>query len=58
MKKAETIITQISKLEQELYTNYDNKSIKKAIENCEKNHSIPIKCDDLISVIYEGVCYD
>lgn len=55
MKKAETIITQISKLEQELYRNYDNKSIKKAIEKCEEKHTIPITCDDLISVLYEGV---
>ena len=58
MKRAETIIKEISKLEQELYQNYDSKTIKKAIEKCEKEHKIPISCDDLISVIYEGVCND
>ncbi len=54
MKKAETIITQISKLERELYRNYTPKEIKLAIEKCEEKHIIPITCDDLISVIYEG----
>ena len=54
MKKAETIITQISKLERELYRNYNPKEIKEAIEKCGKKHTIPNTCDDLISVIYEG----
>lgn len=58
MKRAETIITQISKLEQELYKNYDNKTIKEAIEKCEEKHKIPISCTDLISVIYDGVTND
>ena len=54
MKKVETIIIQISKLERELYRSYNPKQIKEAIEKCEENHTIPITCDDLISVIYEG----
>lgn len=55
MKKATTIIIEISKLERELYRNYTPKEIKAAIEKCEEKHTIPIICDDLISVIYEGV---
>ena len=55
MKKATTIITELSKLERELYRNYTSKEIKEAIEKCEENHTIPIICDDLVSVIYEGV---
>lgn len=58
MKRAETIIKEISKLERELYRNYDSKTIKETIEKCEKEHKIPISCDDLISVIYEGVYND
>lgn len=58
MKKAETIIQQISKLEQELYRNYTSEEIKTAIEKCENEELIPIKCDDLVSVIYEDVCSD
>ena len=54
MKKAETIITEISKLERELYRNYNPKQVKEAIEKCEEKHIIPITCDDLISVLYEG----
>ena len=52
MKKATTIITEISKLERELYRNYTCKEIKEAIEKCEENHTIPTTCDNLISVIY------
>ena len=37
MKRVETIIKQIDKLERELYTYYDAKTIKQAIEKCEKN---------------------
>ena len=37
MKRVETIIKQIDKLERELYTNYDDKTIKEAIEKCERN---------------------
>ena len=55
MKKATTIITEISKLEHELYRNYTPQEIKEAIEKCEENHTIPITCDDLVSVIYEDV---
>lgn len=53
MKRVENIITQISKLERELYKNYNPKEVKEAIEECEKKHTIPITCDDLISVLYE-----
>jgi len=53
--KAETIIQHISKLERELYKKYEAKEIKEAIEKCEANKTIPVSCDDLISVIYEGV---
>ncbi len=53
--KAETIIQHISKLERELYKKYEAKEIKEAIEKCEANNTIPVSCDDLISVIYEGV---
>lgn len=58
MKKAETIIIQISKLERELERNYSSQQIKDAIEKCEKQKKIPISCCDLISVIYEGVLND
>lgn len=54
MKKAETIIIQIDKLERELYTNYNPKQIKEAIEKCEKNKTINSNGCDLISVLYEG----
>lgn len=54
MKKAETIIKEISKLERELYRNYTPREVKIAIERCEEKHTIPITCDDLISVLYEG----
>ena len=55
MKRVETIIKQIDKLERELYTNYDDKTIKEAIEKCERNKTIHTNNCDLISVIYEGV---
>lgn len=55
MKKAETIIKQIDKLERELYTNYSDKIIKEAIEKCERDKTIHTNNCDLISVIYEGV---
>lgn len=54
MRKVETIIIQISKLERELYRNYNPKQVKEAIEKCEEKHTIPITCDGLISVLYEG----
>lgn len=54
IKKAETIIKEISKLERELYQNYNPKQVKEAIEKCEEKKLIPITGDDLISVLYEG----
>lgn len=58
MMKCETIIKTISKLEHDLYINYTSKEIKDAIEKCERNNLISTSCDDLISVIYEGVTSD
>lgn len=55
MKRVETIIQQINKLEIELYRNYTDKQIKEAIEKCEANNKIKSNNCDLISVIYEGV---
>lgn len=55
MKKAETIIKQIDKLERELYTNYDDKTIKEAIEKCIDTHKIETNGCDLVWVIYTGV---
>lgn len=55
MKKAETLITEISRAENELYENYSAEEIRIAIEKCEEEGKIPISCTDLISVIYEGV---
>lgn len=54
MKRPETIICEISKLERELYRNYNPKEVKEAIEKCEKTGKIPISGCDLISVLYTG----
>lgn len=58
MRRVKTIIREISKLEKELFHNYTSEQIKEAIEECEEDKTIPISCDDLISVIYEGVTGD
>lgn len=54
MKRAETIITEINKLEKELYKNYTPKEIKRAIEKCEETKKTHSNNCDLISVLYEG----
>lgn len=54
MKKVETIIKEIDRLERELYTNYNPKQIKETIEKCEKEHTISSNGCDLITVLYEG----
>lgn len=53
MKKAETLIVQIKKLDDEIHNNYSYEEIMKAIEKCEEEGKIPLCCTDFIHVLYE-----
>ena len=55
MKRVETIIKQIDKLERELYTNYDYATIKKIMRKMLDNHEVETNGCDLVWVIYSGV---
>lgn len=53
--KLEKLIITLDKTEDELY-NYSAKEIKETIEKLEAEHKIKASCDDILYVIYEGVC--
>lgn len=55
LEKLERLIIKLDKAEDELYQ-YGAKEIKETIEKLEAEHRIKPGCDNILYVIYEGVC--